>query len=226
MTFPAKIEGESAVHPTVAALFVEPDGVYANLPGVDLWPKSRDARLYTGPWPVVAHPECQRWGRYSEVHPIKGKYAETGADSGCFAAALTAVRIWGGVIEHPKDSKAFGPSPGFSLGRPAKIGWTRSDDGIGWICRVDQGHYGHIARKSTFLYAAHVDLPELIWGPCDQQLPQWMIDRYGYEKARRIGVVAMIGGKDKTKKRNATPERFRDLLISIARTAKTLKAAA
>ena len=46
-----------------------------------------------------------------------------------------------------------------------------------------------------------------------------MIDRYGYEKARRIGVVAMVGGKNKTKIRNATPPEFRDLLLSIARAA-------
>ena len=44
-----------------------------------------------------------------------------------------------------------------------------------------------------------------------------MIERYGYEKARRIGVVAMIGGKDKTKVRNTTPAPFRDLLLGIAR---------
>ena len=50
-------------------------------------------------------------------------------------------------------------------------------------------------------------------------LPEWMIERYGYEKARRIGVVAMIGGKDKTAKRNATPMPFRDVLIEIARKA-------
>lgn len=210
----------------VAALYVEPDGAYAGLPGVDMWDKTRDARLYTGPYPVVAHPECQRWGRYSESHPIKGKFADTGDDHGCFAASLTSVRIWGGVIEHPKDSKAFGPRPGFSLGKPAKRGWTRSTDGIGWICRVDQGHYGHAARKSTFLYAAHVKLPELIWEPCEQRIPQWMIDRYGYAKARRIGVVAMVGGKDKTKIRNATPPAFRDLLLSIARSAYDLRKAA
>ena len=47
-----------------------------------------------------------------------------------------------------------------------------------------------------------------------------MIDRYGYEKARRIGVVAMIGGKDKTRIRNMTPAPFRDLLIEIARAAR------
>jgi hypothetical protein len=51
----------------------------------------------------------------------------------------------------------------------------------------------------------------------EQRLPEWMIERYGYEKARRIGVVAMVGGKNKTAIRNATPEPFRDLLLSIAR---------
>ena len=48
----------------IAALFVETDGVYFNVPGVDPWDESRDARKYSGSHPVVAHPPCQRWGRY------------------------------------------------------------------------------------------------------------------------------------------------------------------
>jgi hypothetical protein len=40
--------------------------------------------------------------------------------------------------------------------------------------------------------------------------------RHGYEKARRIGILAMIGGKEKTRIRNATPPAFRDLLLSLA----------
>lgn len=75
---------------------------------------------------------------------------------------------------------------------------------------------GHFARKPTWLYAAGVELPELNWSKHPQIIPQWMLDRYGYEKARRIGQVAMVGGKDKTKIRNATPLPFRDLLLSIA----------
>jgi len=63
------------------------------------------------------------------------------------------------------------------------------------------------------------DLPELNWTKCAQRLPEWMIERYGYEKARRIGVVAMVGGKNKTRIRNATPQAFQDLLIGIARSA-------
>jgi hypothetical protein len=43
----------------VAALFVETDGCYFNLPSVDPWDIERDARKYTGPHPVIAHPPCQ-----------------------------------------------------------------------------------------------------------------------------------------------------------------------
>ena len=39
---------------TVAALYVETNGSYFGLPGVDPWDEPRDARLYAGPHPVVA----------------------------------------------------------------------------------------------------------------------------------------------------------------------------
>ena len=37
----------------VAALFVQENGCYSNLPGVDMWTEGRDARRYDGPWPVA-----------------------------------------------------------------------------------------------------------------------------------------------------------------------------
>jgi hypothetical protein len=99
-------------------------------------------------------------------------------------------------------------------------GWIAAGFEGGWTCHVEQGFYGHESRKPTWLFASGVDLPELRWGRGEQRIPEWMIERYGYEKARRIGVVAMVGGKNKTRIRNATPPEFRDLLISIARTAR------
>lgn len=216
----------------VAALFVEPDGVYANLPGVDPWDEARDARLYAGPHPVVAHPPCQRWGRFWHGSTRKPHQYKWGDDKGCFRAALAAVRQFGGVIEHPADSGAWNSPehptrPGFGLPIPRRYcGWTARDEFGGRSCYVEQGHYGHASRKPTWLYVVTPVEFFLIFARGEQRLPQWMIDRYGYAKARRIGVVAMIGGKDKTKIRNATPEAFRDLLISIARTARPQEIAA
>ena len=76
-----------------------------------------------------------------------------------------------------------------------------------------------MSRKPTWLYAVVVDLPELDWSRGEQRLHPVALARYGYAKARRIGMTAMVGGKDKTRIRNATPPEFRDVLLSIARTA-------
>lgn len=201
----------------IAALYVEPAGVYAGLPDVECWDEARDARRYAGPHTVVAHPPCQRWGRFWHGSTRKPHRFQLGDDGGCFAAALAAVQTWGGVLEHVADSHAW---EAFGLIAPQRYaGWQRSD-GFGHSCYVEQGHYGHPSRKPTWLYAVGCNLPELNWTRGEQRLPTWMVERYGYKKARRIGVVAMVGGKRKTEIRNATPEPFRDLLLSIARTAK------
>jgi hypothetical protein len=190
---------------------------------VDPWDEARDARKYAGPWPVVAHPPCQRWGRFATGSTRKPGQYRVGEDQGCFAAALTAVRNHGGVLEHPKDSLAW---DWFGLMRPPYVGgWVKADNYGGWTCCVEQGHYGHFSRKPTWLYAAGIELPSLTWGRAGQRLPAYAVERYGYEKARRIGVMAAVGGKDKTRIRNATPEPFRDLLLSMARTAQQKEAA-
>jgi thiol-disulfide isomerase/thioredoxin len=61
--------------------------------------------------------------------------------------------------------------------------------------------------------------------PCIKELPE-INQFYGEAKARKIGQVAMVGGKDKTRIRNATPARFRDLLLDLARTVNTKQAEA
>lgn len=200
----------------IAALFVEHRGCYFGLPDVDPWDIDRDARLYAGPHPVVAHPPCQRWGKFWHGSTRKPHQFELGADDGCFAAALAAVRKFGGVLEHPADSHAWAA---FGLTRPERgRGWQSDASGVGASCYVEQGHYGHFSRKPTWLYAAHVAVPELIWAPSAQRIHEKALQKHGYEKARRIGMCAMVGGKNKTRIRNATPAAFRDVLLSIART--------
>lgn len=198
----------------VAALFVETNGIYFGLPNVDPWGKDRDARTYAGPRPVVAHPPCERWGRYWGGAPRKPHQYILGADDGCFAAALGAVRQFGGVLEHPEASHAW---RAFGLKAPPRNGgWVAADFLGGWTCCVYQGHYGHMAGKATWLYAHGVELPALRWGPCEQRIHPVALAKHGYAKARRIGMMAMVGGKDKKRIRDATPPEFRDVLISIA----------
>lgn len=198
----------------IAALYVETNGVYSGLDNVDMWDEQRDARRYRGLHRVVAHPPCQRWGRFWHGSTRKPHQYKLGDDGGCFEAALHAVRTWGGVLEHPADSHAW---KYFGLERPTRgAGWTARDDHDGASCYVEQGHYGHFSRKPTWLYASQTGLPELNWSRLPQRLHPLALERYGYEKARRIGVMAMIGGKNKTAIRNATPPEFRDVLIAIA----------
>ncbi len=204
---------------TVAALYVETDGAYFGVSGVDPWDETRDARKYSGPHQIVAHPPCQRWGRFWHGSTRKPHQYTIGDDGGCFNAALESLRKHGGVLEHPCDSHAW---EYFGLRKPPRTGgWIEAAPGI-WTCCVYQGHYGHFSGKPTWLLVAGVareDLPELIWGKTEQRIHPRALELHGYEKARRIGMVAMVGGKDKTKIRNATPPDFRDLLLAIARSA-------
>jgi hypothetical protein len=121
------------------------------------------------------------------------------------------------VLEHPAHSNAW---RWHGLKTPPKSGgWVKADEFGAWICHVEQGHYGHMSRKATWLYAVRTECPELIWGPSEQRLHPVALECYGYGKARRIGMMAMVGGKDKTRIRNATPPEFRDLLLRIAASA-------
>lgn len=211
----------------IAALFVSTGGCYFGLPDVDPWDEARDARDYSGPWPVVAHPPCERWGRFWHGSTRKPHQFRLGDDGGCFAAALAAVRRFGGVLEHPKDSHAWAE---FGLHKPPAHGWLAADWDRGWTCSVEQGHYGHFSRKATWLYAnpgpaRRIDLPDLVWGASEQRIHPRALELHGYAKARRIGMIAMVGGKRKTEIRNATPIPFRDVLIAIAQSVAVERAA-
>jgi hypothetical protein len=213
----------------IAALYVQTGGCYFGLPDVDPWDEARDARMYSGPWPVVAHPPCQRWGKLWAGQPLHikltGERKVKGDDGGCFKAALAAVRKWGGVLEHPWGSHAW---PHFEIPVPPRHGgWIAADMfGIGWTCCVEQGRYGHYARKPTLLYAAHVDLPSLDWGKGKPRLDPAVVERMGLKRATRLGEVGSRGGGKDSAPRIGTPIPFRDLLLSIARTAHKQRAAA
>ena len=207
----------------IAALFVESNGAYFGIKNIDPWDFSRDARKYNGPYPVIAHPPCQRWGRFWAGQPLwikrTGQRKKKGDDGGCFKSALASVRKFGGVLEHPANSYAW---EHFGLTKPPRSGgWIEADDYGGWTCCVEQGRYGHYAPKPTWLYSVGCRLPELRWGKYivkDEDFPTWAMEKYGRDKCRRIGLLGFKGGGKNSTQRIHTPAEFRDLLISIART--------
>lgn len=154
----------------VAALFVDTSehGIYPRLLGPErCWGVDRDARWFTQPasfetLAVVAHPPCARWSRLAEsVYARTGRYEHRpGNDGGCFVSALESVRRYGGVLEHPAESKAWRY---FDLPAVPHAGW-HGGLRTGWVCEVWQSAYGHLAAKRTWLLYCGVRPPfELRW---------------------------------------------------------------
>lgn len=202
---------------TVQALFIDPKGVYPKLLGSEnCWDKARDARLYPGTEPVVCHPECHlwvnmaavNWKRYGKQKPA---WYPGGDDGGCFAAALSHVRKYGGVLEHPAFTHAW---DSHALHSPPKIGWRSPayivDEGEGpggwrhyWCCEVWQSAYGHKCRKRTWLLYCGKRPPfELNWSrePGTHQIGWFDRNRPTVSK----------------REANATPEAFAKELIRLA----------
>jgi len=163
-------------------------------------PYPTDSDLYVGPHPVVAHPPRASWGRYAKPTPEStAKGPLLGDDGGCFEAALRAVREWGGVLEHPRDSKAWAR---FGLPKPSG-GWSPTFCG-GYVCEVEQGHYGHAARKPTWLYYHGRTPPApLVTGRAPDAQRPW---------SGRRGVLECMSKHQ----RAATPEPFARALVDLA----------
>lgn len=193
----------------IAALFIDTKrGPYPHMESVECWDEGRDARLYAGPHPVVAHPPCARWCRLAKQIEGRG-LGKVGDDGGCFEAAICAVRAYGGVLEHPAYSLAW---DWFGLPKPRRGGWHGDLFG-GWSCQVDQSHFGHLAQKSTWLYASGVSwLPSLPWEP--KQTP-FVIASNRMERGERARLKRVP--RDET---HLTPRPFAELLISIALSAR------
>ena len=199
----------------IAALYVETNGVYYGLDDVDPWDEARDARLYAGPWPVVAHPPCERWCALAPlVQSIHGY--RIGDDGGTFVAALEAVRKWGGVLEHPAYSLAWSA---FELPLPIRSGWQRSFTDEGYATEVSQVAYGHSCRKRTWLYYVGPEPPALDWS---EPRALSSVSDFGPGGTRRRGEDWIAGTQ--LSEASRSPLTFRDALLDMARSCERIAA--
>lgn len=199
----------------IAALYVIKFGPYFGIEGVDPWDEERDARNYRGPYPAIVHSPCERWGRYWFGGPSVVERRLLGDDLGCFAHGLWVVRTFGGVMEHPEASQAFHyyglPIPAWSGG------WSPPDKYGGRSACVAQGHYGHPARKMTWLYAVGIDFSiPIVWGPSKGglRLDEGFHSKEERRRAIRTGVCQRLSARQ----RKLTPDPFKELLLTLVRT--------
>jgi hypothetical protein len=123
---------------TVAVLFARPDSNYKHIPGCDVWDIDRDAGLWPGGCPVIAHPPCRAWGNFAMfAKPREG-------EKELAIWAVEQVRNYGGVLEHPATSKLWP-----TLGLPD---YGELDEFGGWTLPIHQHWWGHRAQKKTKLY--------------------------------------------------------------------------
>ena len=131
----------------IAALYVDPKGPYPRMAGVDCWGEDRNAKLYPGPGPVIAHPPCGPWGRYRTIGNCK-------QDPTCAPIAIGQVRKWGGVLEHPAESSLWKT---YGLPLPGRF----PDEFGGWTIEFAQVRLGHRAEKRTWFYIVGCGLLDL-----------------------------------------------------------------
>lgn len=196
---------------TVAALYVDPRGPYPKMAGVDCWDADRDARLYTGPHPVVAHPPCGPWGSLRHVSRKD--------DPKLALRAVEQVRTWGGVLEHPRASLLWAAC---GLPKPGEL----PDEYGGVSIEVEQVRWGHPARKTTWLYL--VGIRDAGTNPPPRAPTHWVSGRRKPGRKRGRGASGLVPPGIKVcsaQQRRRTPLPFAEWLVSLARSATQVRAA-
>lgn len=79
---------------------------------------------------------------------------------------------------------------------PREGRWIAADMHGGWTCCVEQGRYGHYARKPTLLYAVGCELPELSWGKSEARLDPAVVARMGLKRGGRSGSAKSANWRD------------------------------
>jgi hypothetical protein len=173
---------------------------------VECWDESRDARLYDGPHPVVAHPPCGPWSKLAFVSKYQPK--------DCAPRAVEQVRAFGGVLEHPAQSALYAYC---SMARPGEL----PDAWGGRSVQVEQVRWGHVARKKTWLYL--IGVAAIGEFPPPREPTHWCS---GYRSSthatpatyKRTGCAVPPGIKVcSAQQRRRTPPAFAEWLVSLAR---------
>ncbi len=182
----------------VVALYVDPRGPYPGLVA-EWYDEARNAEMYAGPHPVVAHPPCGPWGRLKHLHQAGG--AELAPH------AVWLVREFGGALEHPAHSQLW---VAMGLPRPGEP----ADKHGGKTIEVHQVDWGHVARKKTWVYCVRCEPGPM---PPKREPTHWVSGsmREGSRGKPPPGIKICSA-----QQRRRTPPAFAAWLIELARSSR------
>lgn len=182
--------------PLVVALFCRSDSIYKSIPGVEVYDRERDALTFRGGPPVVAHPPCRLFGRLSHLStaPL--------AEQHLSLWAVSQVRAYGGVLEHPAHSKLWSMASLPAAGELDSFG--------GFTLPVLQHDFGHLASKRSWLYICGIRPGQLPRPSIDLTYPTHCVHTSKRGDRRVLKYLSQ-------KSIEATPLAFAEFLVSIAR---------
>lgn len=153
-----------------------------------MYDRTRDARSYKGPHPVVCHPPCRLWGR------MRGLSTADASEMSLAIHAVETLLEWGGVLEHPADTRL--------------LHWVDLIPSIRKVA-IRQKDFGHQAVKPTLLLVVGSD-------PC--QWPDMPLDLSPVTHV--IGSSARSALPEVSKAwRERTPPKLARWMVAVARLA-------
>lgn len=131
----------------IPVLFTQVNSNYNLFPGFDTYDINRDAFTYYGRIPLIAHPPCRLFSRLRKFSTAPA------AEKKCAFFALSKVRQFGGILEHPRSS---------TLWKTGNFDLSGTVDSYGGFLRcVNLSWFGFPCEKKTMLYFVGIDPGQL-----------------------------------------------------------------
>ena len=122
----------------IPVLFTQEKSNYNNFKIFDCYDLKRNALSYSDRIPIIAHPPCRMFSK------LRGLSTAPLSEKKLAFFALSKVRQFGGILEHPRSS---------TLWIDGNFNLDGSVDSYGGFLRsVDLSWFGFPARKKTMLY--------------------------------------------------------------------------
>ena len=161
----------------IPVLFTQNLSLYNTYEIFDCYDITRNAFTFTDRCPLIAHPPCRLFSRLRQFSTADRKEKQ------CAYFALSQVRMFGGILEHPRSSTLW-KNGNFNLS-------GEIDNYGGFLRSVNLSWFGYPAQKKTMLYFVGIAPVQLPPFPLSLSAPLFSI---GGSKNNRLKEISKNAG--------------------------------